>query len=104
MEGGRVSASVLPYSFSKITYLYPLVRSLNGSSFTWADAATPKNIKQQSSINKERFRMGGEDMGSDFWLIIPSFTAVVMDHRDKKTIVWMFPVHIADEIHQPIEW
>ena len=56
---------------------------LDGSSFTRADAATPKNITQQSSINKERFRMGGEDMGSDFWLIISSFTAVVMDHRDK---------------------
>ena len=58
-------------------------RELDGSDFARADAATPKNITQQSSINKERFRMGGEDMGSDFWLIISSFTAIVMDHRDK---------------------
>ena len=34
--------------------------------------------------------MGGEDMGSDFWLIISSFTAVVMDHQDKKQLCECF--------------
>ena len=34
--------------------------------------------------------MGGEDMGSAFWLIIPSFTAVVMDHRDKNKLCEYF--------------
>ena len=57
-------------------------RELDGSDFARADAATPKNITQQSSIIKERFRTGGEEMGSFCWLIIPSFTAVAMDHRN----------------------
>ena len=41
-------------------------RELDGSDFARVDAATPKNITQQSSIIKERFRMGGRRWGRLF--------------------------------------